>query len=452
VTLVRHRALRALVAASALWVGSPGFGIEVLETSDVAPVWSGHPVTFCLLTARGWQVAAFFDADRDLTVASRRVPEGEWTLARLPRRTGWDSHNALVMAVDGDGHLHLTGDMHCVPLIYFRTRHPLDRPLTSESFEPLHRMTGAHEERVTYPVFLRGADDALVFMYRDGRSGDGIQIFDRYDLPTKTWHALLDRPLTSAGRSDRSMNAYFHGPVRGPDDLFHMVWVWRDTPDCETCHDVCYARSRDLVHWERSDGTPLDLPITPESCEYVDRVAPGGGVINGLVKIGFDADARPIVSYHKYDAAGNSQIMNARLEGGRWTSHQASDWKNRWSFAGPGTIGFDIGVGPVTVEADGSLAQDYRNRVAGGGTWRLDPRTLAASGTTVRPPRHPRQMGRPESLHPGMTVKWADDAGVSEETGTRYLLRWETLGPNRDQPRPQPWPEPTMLRVLKFRD
>jgi hypothetical protein len=31
-----------------------------------------------------------------------------------------------------------------------------------------------------------------------------------------------------------------------------------------------------------------------------------------------------------------------------------------------------------------------------------------------------------------------------------YLLRWETLGPNRDRPREPPLPEPSMLRVYKL--
>jgi hypothetical protein len=449
---LRRLAARAVVVAATLAASSPSPAVEVLERSNVAPVWSAHPVSFCLLTARGWQFVAFYDARRDLTVASRPVPGGSWSLAKLPRRTGWDSHNSVVMAIDRDGYLHVSGDMHCVPLVYFRTRHPVGRPLRDDSFEALHRMTGAHEQRVTYPMFLRGDGDELVFMFRDGRSGDGRQIFNRYDPDTKAWRPLLDRPLTSAGPSGRSMNAYFHGPVRGPDGFFHMVWVWRDTPDCASCHDICYARSRDLARWERSDGVHLDLPITPQTCDYVERVPPGGGVLNGLVKVGFDTTGRPVVSYHKYDAAGHSQIYNARRDGDRWESHQASDWTHRWAFAGLGTIDFEVGVGPVTIEPDGTLAQDYQSREAGGGTWRLDPGSLTATGRIQRPLRRPRQMNAPESRQVGMKVKWADDSGTSEEPGTRYLLRWETLGPNRDQPRPEPWPDPTMLRVIKLRD
>jgi hypothetical protein len=49
-----------------------------------------------------------------------------------------------------------------------------------------------------------------------------------------------------------------------------------------------------------------------------------------------------------------------------------------------------------------------------------------------------------------MEVRWAGDGGQAPEKNTRYELRWETLGINRDKPRPEPWPEPTILRLYQF--
>jgi hypothetical protein len=46
-----------------------------------------------------------------------------------------------------------------------------------------------------------------------------------------------------------------------------------------------------------------------------------------------------------------------------------------------------------------------------------------------------------------MQVHVRNDSGTSGEPGVRYVLRWETLGPNRDRPREKPWPEPSMLQV-----
>ena len=49
-----------------------------------------------------------------------------------------------------------------------------------------------------------------------------------------------------------------------------------------------------------------------------------------------------------------------------------------------------------------------------------------------------------------MRVEWRGDACKQSDETDWYVLRWETLGPNRDQPREEPWPAPSMLRVYKM--
>jgi len=411
---------------------------------DVAPVWSGHPVGFALLTAPPNQYVAFYDADRRMTVAGRRLDSSDWRMHHLPQTLGWDSHNYVTMALDRSGRLHLCGNMHVNPLVYFRTSVPGD----IVTFEQVPSMTGEKEDACTYPHFLRDAGGNLVFTYRHGRSGNGVRIYNRYDLEARAWRRLLDQPLLSG---QGKMNAYPVGPARGPDGFFHLLWVWRDTPDCATNHDVCYARSRDLVHWETSSGKPLGLPITIENAEVVDPVPPGGGVINGNTRLGFDSLGRSIVSYHKYDEAGATQIYNARLESTGWRICQTSRWEYRWDFQGGGAIPFEISVGPVRLLPDGSLVQSYRHPKHGSRTWRLDEATLEPTGHTVLPASRPPDLARPESPFEGMQVRWCGDSGSSGEPGVRYELRWETLGPNRDRPREGPLPGPSMLRLYTFR-
>jgi hypothetical protein len=99
------------------------------------------------------------------------------------------------------------------------------------------------------------------------------------------------------------MNAYCSVPRQDPDGRFHMVWVWRDTPDCASNHDLSYARSDDLVRWTDSAGSPLALPITVETGEIIDRVPPGGGLLNVNRELGFDNAGRPVVSYPRNEDA-----------------------------------------------------------------------------------------------------------------------------------------------------
>jgi hypothetical protein len=67
-------------------------------------VWSGHPVKFGFLTERGHQFIAYYDAERQITVAGRKLDGTNWTRVkpegvpvperkRLSNVTGWDSHN-----------------------------------------------------------------------------------------------------------------------------------------------------------------------------------------------------------------------------------------------------------------------------------------------------------------------------------------------------------------------
>jgi hypothetical protein len=316
---------------------------RVAQTLDLAPAWSGHPVGFCLLTHGDRQFAAYYDAQRRMTVASRSLDSETWTYSVLPTNIGWDSHNYITMTVDDDGFIHLCGNMHCVPLIYFRTTEPLD----SATFERVPAMTGKREKKCTYPRFFRGPANELIFTYRDGSSGNGDQLYNVYDHRSKTWRRLIDTPLTSG---EGRMNAYHHGPILGPDELYHMCWVWRDHGGCETNHDLSYARSKDLVHWTDSSGKPMKLPMTLGTCEVIDPVPARGGMINGNARIGFDNQRRVVVSYHKFDKEGKTQAYNARLENGKWRIYQVTDWDYRWYFQGGGSIDFEVRVGNVTMK------------------------------------------------------------------------------------------------------
>jgi hypothetical protein len=308
-------------------------------------------------------------------------------------------------------------------------------------------MVGPNEQRVTYPQFLRGPHEELLFTYRDGGSGNGDQIYNIYDPAGSNWRRLIDGPLAD-GEGER--NAYFDRPRRDAAGVFHLCWIWRETPDCATNHDICYARSHDLVHWQTAAGKPLALPITLRTADCVDPVPAGGGAINGNVHVGFDTQNRPVVSYLKYDSRGRTQAWNARWEDGRWNSRQVSDWDYRWEFGGGGTISFEVTVGPVENGPDGRLLQSFSHPRAGSRQWVLDPDRLTPVGLMTPPARVPERFNRPESSAPGMHVRWASDSGESGRPGSCYLLRWETRGPNRDRPHDGPIPAPTMLRLLEL--
>ncbi len=111
--------------------------MKIIRLMSVGTIWSGHPVGFDLLTHGDRQFVAYYGAERKMMVGMRALEEDVWTLAhpegiwlegrsRRSSELGWDSHNFLIMSIEDAGYVHLCGNMHVDPLIYFRTTRPLD--------------------------------------------------------------------------------------------------------------------------------------------------------------------------------------------------------------------------------------------------------------------------------------------------------------------------------------
>lgn len=422
-------------------------GPRVLETVVVDKIWSAVSVRFCLLTHGDMQYVAYYDADRNMAVAQRKLTESAFRdKTVLPSKQGWDSHNYITMAVDSEGYLHLSGNMHAVALVYFRSEKPGDITTLTQ----VKSMVGDNEARCTYPKFLRDRQGRMLFHYRSGGSGNGNEVYNIYDEKSRTWSRLLDTPLTD-GKG--KMNAYQVGPDYGPDGYYHLCWVWRDTPDASTNHDLSYARSKDLVHWESAAGEAIKLPITLDMTDLiVDPVPVNGGLLNGLHRIGFDPQNRPIITYHKYDDQGKSQVYAARFESGSWKVRQLTQWDFRWVFGGRGSLGStpnQVGVDAVKSN-NGQPTLSFGSSSVGFHTWVLDEPTLQPLRTLPEAPRYPPELTRVQSKFPGMGVMWVGDIGESTQPDGRYFLRWECLGKHGDRPREEPLPESSDLVVYKI--
>lgn len=297
------------------------------------------------------------------------------------------------------------------------------------------------ENSVTYPEFVNRQDGSLVFSYRNGGSGDGVTYFNVYNEASSTWSRLVDEPLFdgngSADNPSGTWNAYFENPTLGPDGWFHMIWVWRDTPDAATNSRLSYAKSRNLVDWFDSAGHALTTPFRYGEADVIDPVPDGGGLLNGNAKLGFDAEGTPIISYHKYDGDGNSQIYVARPDGsGAWDIHQISDWKGRWSFGGGGSLAFTVSMLGSEVMEDGNIRVDF--------TCSGEPRSIVIDGglhpvAEASTPELPAEITDVRGTYPGLAVRLQTDLAGRNDTGT-YYLRWESLPANQDSPRTD-WPE-----------
>ncbi len=406
-----------------------------IKTSAIDYVWSGHRIKPYLLTRGNNQYVAYFDANRQMTVAHRTLG-APWRYYKVDSWLGWDSHNYVTLEVDSEGHIHVMGNVHADPMEYFRTSEPNN--IRSLKRVPI-MVDKALENRMTYPIFMLNKQNQLLVKYRDGGSGNGNEIYNIYDTQTKTWSRLHENQfLDGQGK----MSGYFEGPTLGPDGNFHLIWVWRNTPNAATNHSLSYAMSPDLVNWQDSNGKALPLPLTLANTEVVDPVKPGEGMINGNVKLGFDKHNRPIISYHKYDEKGNTQMYLARKESAKWNIAKISNWQGfRWEFGGNGSLGrFPIRPKKPTVVSNGDISVVVRkddNMLR----FVVDHDTLVTK--SVVPTRlYPETIEDITKASNSQVLKSSmlpfehhvlNDAGKDTKHGGQYYLSWYSQPGNRDR-------------------
>ena len=400
-------------------------------------VWSAHRAFFDFVGKEDHQVIAYYDASRHMSVAHRESNK-PWHFQKLPSYLGWDSHNAVVVGIDEAGHIHVAGNMHNDPLVYFRS----DEPYNVRSLRQFATMAGGVEEaKVTYPHFFNGPDGRLYFKHRYGSSGNGVELYKAFDTETLEWRQLHQTAFVD-GEGER--NGYFAGPTLEQDGWFHLAWVWRETPSANTNHDVSYARSRDLLSWETSDGNPLKLPIRLATAEVVDAVQVGGGLLNGNTPVGLDPKGRPMIAYQKYGPDGNSQVFLSRKESSGWKSVQVSNIDDyRADLDRTGALALDLytKTAPFFNEDNEIIVRaEFRGDNL---EFILDSETLAV--------REQRKFDR----YPASVQADDLDNGIalhirplrrSGDASREWFIAWEAQRPNRDRARETISP-PSTLRL-----
>lgn len=425
----------------------------IVQTIKIDSVWAGHPVGFCMYTHGNRQYIAYYNAERRTVLGQRNLTDDKFDLHVLPATTretaggtstvvGWDSHNFLTLGIDKEGFIHLSGNVHVHPLTYFRSTKPND----ISTMEQIIEMVGTEEKRTTYPHFMLSREGELLYHYRDGGSGDGNEIYNFYNTETKTWKRLLDTPLTDG---QGLMNAYQTQPTLMKDGWYHMYWVWRDTPDCSTNHDLSYMKSPDLKNWFDAFRKPIQLPATLEKKSLiVDPIPVEGGIINLAAKMVLDEKNNPVFVYHKFDPAGNTQLYIAQIKNNKWEYHTITNWDYRWFFSGNGSINSDIFLKGFNKRADGNYEVEYWHIKNGNGTILLNSK-FENIGKVIKPKPLNSSL-KVEGNFPGLLIQISEDIGDSEIEGNRYILRWETIKRNRDRAPDKPWPGPSQLYLYKL--
>jgi len=282
-----------------------------------------------LTSNRKFQYVAYYDDDGYVVLGRRPLSGKVWQL----RRTAYtghakDAHNVISIMVDQAGYLHVCWDQHNSRLRYARSIHPNSLLLGQEQV-----MVGQNETRVTYPEFLKLPNGQLLFLYRDGGSGNGNLVVNSYDSKQQKWKRIHSNLIDGEGKR----NAYWQSYVDNRGTI-HLSWVWRESPDVASNHDMAYACSKDGGGtWERSNGIRYDLPMKASTVEYAARIPQHHELIN-QTSIAADERGNPfIASYWRDPESQIPQYKVIYLQDGEWKVRSFDFRKTPFSLSGGGT-------------------------------------------------------------------------------------------------------------------
>jgi len=290
------------------------------------------------------QYIAFYDAGGKVILAKRKLGTGDWKI-HPTQYSGdvKDAHKSISIAIDGAGYLHMVWNQHDSTLEYCRSTSPSSLELTLQL-----PMLNDRENRVTYPEFYNLPGGDLLFLYRDGSSGRGNLVINRYQVKTRRWSRLQNKLID--GEDTRS--AYWQAAVDSSGTI-HLSWVWRETADVASNHDLCYAKSSDGgITWQKSSGERYQLPITALSAEYVIRIPERSDLIN-QTSMTIDSHGRPyIATYWRPAGSSSPQYQLVYHDGLRWQTSQVTERRTPFTLAGLGTRRIPISRPQVLVNSE----------------------------------------------------------------------------------------------------
>ncbi|MGQ7843833.1 BNR repeat-containing protein [Granulosicoccus sp. 3-233] len=330
-----------------------------IHLSQVADGWAQNAVNAVifrknsLVTQEQQQYIAFYSGSGEVMLGRRTLGTDDWEISA----SGYsgrpeDAHNSISIMLDGAGYLHMAWDHHVDSLRYVRSTSP-----GSLQLGPMSTMTGQDEQAVTYPEFHRLPSGDLLFAYRDGRSGQGRMILNRYDQQSMQWTRLQDNLLDGQGER----NAYWQMHVDASGSI-HLSWVWRESSDVATNHDMHYARSDDGgVNWVDSSDQVYQLPISQDNAEIIWSIAEGSNLINQTSMTTDQSGTPYIATYFRSsaDAATQVQMLYAETRGSsntgkrRWFRQEVSKRQGDFSLSGGGSKSLPISRPQILAQNDG---------------------------------------------------------------------------------------------------
>lgn len=255
-----------------------------------------------------FQYVAFYDPQGMIILGQKKNNESWFSLKTGLYGYTADAHNTISIMTDKIGYLHMAWSDHNGKLKYMRSQTPHSLIMRE------CKMIGSLEDKATYPEFYKLPSGNLIFLYRNGVSGNGNLVLNKYDSMSESWHRVHDNLISGEG----VMSPYWQATIDYKGRL-HISWVWRDTSDVASNHDISYAMSEDstMKCFVNSSNMSLALPITAEQDVCICHIPTSSALIN-QTSMDTDEDNLPyILSYWRIDEIVQYNIL--KYNGSYWT-------------------------------------------------------------------------------------------------------------------------------------
>lgn len=296
-------------------------GADIVDPSarDINGASNLTPIT----TQNGSIFLCYIDGNLDIIAASRPLTGGPWSYGVVDTGNLDDAHNACSLGIDPHGYIHISYNQHNNPALnYKRSTTPYNVSggwQDASSLMPLH--PSSFPPSLSYPVFIR-AGSSLLFLYRQGGSGNGDECMNRYDSVTGLWSIVACPMIQGLGSS----SPYLAPPRVDSMGKVHLLWTTRIGWLNQGLNAVVYDPATNTF----STGTvstspsplPLSLPLTQTNSETV--LPPAIRVSNVGLNILPEVSGSRVISYLR-DTHDTWETWTGRDTGSGWTHQQLSD-------------------------------------------------------------------------------------------------------------------------------
>lgn len=294
-----------------------------------------------------------------------------------------DSHHHFTMEVDGDGHLHIVGDMHNgpqnrdhlperlknTPVLYWRTEHP--EQIDSIRFYGDQGKFAPQIPGVTYAQMFKDRQGAVYMTARasGNNSNPGGTVITnrgagltRYNPDTWTWELIGGYPKEEENPTAEDKFMVYEPEPMAPSTFYIKTIPGLAFDNANRMHfaavannndsvvfndiaqsngmarlwgvgtDLVYVGSENLTHFNEADGMPVTLPAGADSDDDGDvvftRNDPFGPAVLGIApKVTTNRFGHPVILFSQkklYDVQGagwDSGSTIAEWDGSQWQIH-----------------------------------------------------------------------------------------------------------------------------------